>query len=206
MGPHFFKCGNNESLTALIKYITASMGPHFFKCGNSAVFELFGRKRRSFNGAALFQVRKYLVDDITPAPEPWLLQWGRTFSSAEICGLIRRAICHLSCFNGAALFQVRKLPSRSPHQVAVTRASMGPHFFKCGNSPVWVYQDPPRAASMGPHFFKCGNPAPSLHRYHRTLSLQWGRTFSSAEIPNAHVFVCEYGLRFNGAALFQVRK
>ena len=59
MGPHFFKCGKRrgfEHVSACAR--RASMGPHFFKCGKdsqSAAKDWFGT----------------------------LLQWGRTFSSAE---------------------------------------------------------------------------------------------------------------------------
>ena len=59
MGPHFFKCGkvrvDEETLARLRK---ASMGPHFFKCGKSVVM-------------------------IGTAKDDFMLQWGRTFSSAE---------------------------------------------------------------------------------------------------------------------------
>ena len=83
---------------------------------------------------------------------------------------------------------------------------MGPHSFKCGSS-------------LSPNGFPCGR-----------ITLQWGRTLSSAEvmpsresiekIVNAsmgpHSFKCgspaktqrasKNAARFNGAALFQVRK
>ena len=60
-----------------------SMGPHFFKCGNFCwVVSLPRTIATSFNGAALFQVRKRAIWEKLPT---WggVLQWGRTFSSAE---------------------------------------------------------------------------------------------------------------------------
>ena len=62
---------------------TTSMGPHFFKCGNEVQLKMLSIMQYHFNGAALFQVRKF-----SPSPDksqtPKLLQWGRTFSSAEM--------------------------------------------------------------------------------------------------------------------------
>ena len=58
---------------------------------------------------------------------------------------------------------------------------MGPHFFKCGNIHGGELFFLIISASMGPHFFKCGN-----------LSMM------SNQPDNFN--------RFNGAALFQVRK
>ena len=37
-----------------------------------------------------------------------------------------------------------------------SKASMGPHFFKCGKIAFAVYLGIELFASMGPHFFKCG--------------------------------------------------
>ena len=60
----------------------ASMGPHFFKCGKVCEISSAMFARDSFNGAALFQVRKgdCQLICVTATTE---LQWGRTFSSAE---------------------------------------------------------------------------------------------------------------------------
>ena len=59
---------------------------------------------------------------------------------------------------------------------------------------------------MGPHFFKCGK-SPSYGDFERELSLlQWGRTFSSAESLWITFRISIFDERFNGAALFQVRK
>ena len=64
------------------KSLHASMGPHFFKCGKRPAAACTAAKKA-------------------------LLQWGRTFSSAESAGACG---CDL----------------------AEAGASMGPHFFKCG--------------------------------------------------------------------------
>ena len=83
MGPHSFKCGKLEKLdsTTTIKIMlqwgrtlssaeriviaapvnhsqVASMGPHSFKCGKVKLVCPDCKKEMSFNGAALFQVRK----------------------------------------------------------------------------------------------------------------------------------------------------
>ena len=59
------------------------MGPHFFKCGNSAREVVLRSGELGFNGAALFQVRKLGKGNPNLNSLAWL-QWGRTFSSAEI--------------------------------------------------------------------------------------------------------------------------
>ena len=84
MGPHFFKCGKRLAVGKSIGVGGwASMGPHFFKCGKSPRAAANAHRNKSFNGAALFQVRK-------------------KFSRS-------RDVAPLACFNGAALFQVRKI-------------------------------------------------------------------------------------------------
>ena len=106
MGPHFFKCGKFIDKRFFLRPFFASMGPHFFKCGKVArPLHVFPRQC-GFNGAALFQVRKALIfppdflvhsmlqwgrtfssaessTTVTCVPSPMWLQWGRTFSSAE---------------------------------------------------------------------------------------------------------------------------
>ncbi len=63
----------------------------------------------SFNGAALFQVRKAEI--------------LHTLGASENQG-----------FNGAALFQVRKAREGVTGDLDFRGASMGPHSFKCGKS------------------------------------------------------------------------
>ena len=85
-----------------------------------------------FNGAALFQVR--IKDVKTPCRfgNNSMLQWGRTFSSADNFLSHSSLTTGLVCFNGAALFQVRISGWHSALALRLGMASMGPHFFKCG--------------------------------------------------------------------------
>ena len=108
----------------------SSMGPHFFKCGKQVGRVSCDCDDFLFNGAALFQVRKALADlekqtiSIQSSMGPhffkcgkvinnpynnaaFLLQWGRTFSSAESIDIYTQSV--IKWFS-----------------------SMGPHFFKCG--------------------------------------------------------------------------
>ncbi len=162
MGPHSFKCGKTIHRGSHLRLRKrASMGPHSFKCGKRDITRnqslasgslQWGRTlssaertrwwmaryghSRSFNGAALFQVRKdgdvlligfgfsalqwgrtlssaeratWLFKPYNPKP----LQWGRTLSSAESFSAGSRRYGAILGFNGAALFQVRK--GRSAH-------------------------------------------------------------------------------------------
>ena len=61
----------------------ASMGPQLFSCGNHRTSIQLSAARRRFNGAAAFQLRKS-IHLIFPATIPKTLQWGRSFSAAEI--------------------------------------------------------------------------------------------------------------------------
>ena len=60
MGPHFFKCGKLHEANIHETHHLASMGPHFFKCGKPNLVLKTMKKMSSFNGAALFQVRKVI--------------------------------------------------------------------------------------------------------------------------------------------------
>ena len=137
------------------------MGPHSFKCGSFHPALQPFRHQKGFNGAALFQVRKYHEYGNPSHPKRWAsmgphsfkcgsarlarypplrspqLQWGRTLSSAEVSGGL-----------GA--------------RVRLTIASMGPHSFKCGSSGETANLRQHRLASMGPHSFKCGSLPNSL--------------------------------------------
>ena len=59
---------------------------------------------------------------------------------------------------------------------------------------------------MGPHSFKCGSPHAHARARTHAHALQWGRTLSSAEVARCHLQGLGKAPRFNGAALFQVRK
>ena len=133
-----------------------------------------------FNGAALFQVRK-LALALPRRAVGGVLQWGRTFSSAETtpASLISRETC--SSFNGAALFQVRKR--------------------------IVLYFCRIRISSFnGAALFQVRKPRPLNRKVSPMNGLQWGRTFSSAETTGVVPSSLTAAMCFNGAALFQVRK
>ena len=155
MGPHSFKCGSSvramlesnpnelqwgrtlssaeveNGFTRNYGRLVASMGPHSFKCGSNGRRKNETTEQIRFNGAALFQVRKYaFASECVCACRR--LQWGRTLSSAEVSA------------------QVEVIGFASA-------ASMGPHSFKCGSLKGHLLPDWPGIASMGPHSFKCGS-------------------------------------------------
>ena len=109
----------------------------------------------SFNGAALFQVRKelrffagfYAIDG---------LQWGRTFSSAESFAGRWKTIVKWSKLQWGRTFSSAERSPFTKAAVADLPASMGPHFFKCGKVDGINHRAERSLASMGPHFFKCG--------------------------------------------------
>ena len=109
------------------------MGPHFFKCGNVSQPTRQELEEESFNGAALFQVRKWLDRKLET-------ESGGSFNGAALfqvrkCCATTLVAAHLAgSFNGAALFQVRKLQLMQNRNLSERVASMGPHFFKCGNA------------------------------------------------------------------------
>ncbi len=59
MEPQFFNCGNFKSSDAERAMVGASMEPQFFNCGNQWVGLFKIAYQGSFNGAAVFQLRKY---------------------------------------------------------------------------------------------------------------------------------------------------
>ena len=83
MGPHSFKCGSPTNTEEISSSSSASMGPHSFKCGSILSGRIHWPPWICFNGAALFQVRKYRRQ-LTRTRRFTGLQWGRTLSSAEV--------------------------------------------------------------------------------------------------------------------------
>ena len=181
-----------------------------------------------FNGAAIFQPRKYALDagHVTrrrcasmgprlfsrgnvgyhePIPAGLGFQWGRDFSAAEMWGITNLSPPDWALQWGRG-FSAAEIGVRC-HPMA-----------------------PPRVASMGPRLFSRGN-VPYTARFNiAQVMLQWGRDFSAAEM--AHLAVdgplvlqASMGPRlfsrgnapcigsptdrtrcFNGAAAFQPRK
>ena len=205
MGPRFFNRGNVLPRRGAATPLRPSMGPRFFNRGNMpALFDGDG------NPIVLQWGRGFSTAEITvcgsmPSSIP-ALQWGRGFSTAEMCGLF-------SCCGFRS------------------RPSMGPRFFNRGNITEHGRRNAPIRPSMGPRFFNRGNSprassipcgattfngaavfqprksvtAPSKGSP-RSIPLQWGRGFSTAEITR---FLDRHKLAltpFNGAAVFQPRK
>ena len=127
MGPHSFKCGSPAnffrlfSLTCLLQwgrtlssaevdyvgrrkenFRKASMGPHSFKCGSFPSICVIWPFTSGFNGAALFQVRKFPPKPKNPIKRHWL-QWGRTLSSAEVSSVPSGALFHVGLQWGRTL-------------------------------------------------------------------------------------------------------
>ena len=183
------------------------MGPHFFKCGKR-----FSRERRRlrderFNGAALFQVRKVENCSNDRGECFAVLQWGRTFSSAESAMLTMHADSMRRCFNGAALFQVRKGGLPAEFLWDAKELQWGRTFSSAERTSIPDRLGKLKPASMGPHFFKCGKTF-----CFRSTPCQSMQCFNGAALFQVRkVGVEGSGLhkvykRFNGAALFQVRK
>ena len=157
-----------------------------------------------FNGAAVFQPRKFRVSRVW-ATGTTSLQWGRGFSTAEMC--------RLSCRG-----QIRNLPS------------MGPRFFNRGNAPTSSVAGPRKSCLQWGRGFSTAEISASGAHINGNPSLQWGRGFSTAEItlslhslrrrrlpsmgprffnrgnPLANSLRELVEMAFNGAAVFQPRK
>ena len=155
------------------------MGPHSFKCGKSRLFGGLADSAISFNGAALFQVRKVTAGGAV-ATRQNKLQWGRTLSSAE--RFFKRRSCPSSCGLqwGRTLSSAESSPLAYPNSACLslqwgrTLSSAESDLNLAGESACGF-------ASMGPHSFKCGKGTHHLLGENNPNALQWGRTLSSAE-------------------------
>ena len=180
MGPRFFNRGNQHSGLFPGPVVNASMGPRFFNRGNqrcccrltSCLSRLqWGRgfstaeirpsqsglqpAAARFNGAAVFQPRKYEWPGSDRIRQR-RLQWGRGFSTAEIrksCAPASRMIC---ASMGPRFFN-RGNCQHVPAELLLDAASMGPRFFNRGNEQAVVADELSADASMGPRFFNRGN-------------------------------------------------
>jgi len=108
-----------------------------------------------FNGAAAFQLRKYGARFNMPWSTKWL-QWGRSFSAAEIRASIRED-SQKEALQWGRSFSAAEMQARSGAIRAGGKASMGPQLFSCGNRSMALL---------------CG----------AQVALQWGRSFSAAEM------------------------
>ena len=109
----------------------ASMGPHSFKCGSWASGEQKQWNNFCFNGAALFQVRKFL-DFLFYVLDIFVLQWGRTLSSAEVL-VLRLARCPPAMLQWGRTLSSAEVATKGSSIKTDEAASMGPHSFKCGS-------------------------------------------------------------------------
>ena len=141
---------------------------------------LSGLRLPSFNGAALFQVRKYWRKVIY-----WRLRLVASMGPHSFkCGSIM--IC--------------------PVNEKGRDASMGPHSFKCGSCFSIFIPCLFVLCFNGAALFQVRKLAPPAESPTQRAELQWGRTLSSAEVRG---YIHHNDLPaecFNGAALFQVRK
>ena len=112
--------------------------------------------RQCFNGAAVFQLRKLFpeLDAVGFKSQSSLLTIAG-FNGAAVFQLRKPTNCAAILlsgdtiagrFNGAAVFQLRKRAERSCRMACLTRASMGPQSFNCGNA---YRTDLPRAPFAG---------------------------------------------------------
>ena len=132
------------------------MGPHFFKCGK-VLTALQSKPIRVLQWGRTFssaESGKTIYSRIELKP----LQWGRTFSSAESFSNFFRIQPTLQLQWGRTFSSAERRPLLV-FQSFVSVASMGPHFFKCGKGLKRLDKDCASCASMGPHFFKCGKRA-----------------------------------------------
>ena len=206
---------------------------------------------RCFNGAALFQVRimrPQVVDRKTKTmlqwgrtfssadKHPWTgssfdffqLQWGRTFSSADNPSGQANRDRLLDSFNGAALFQVRirrewevprhlerRFNGAALFQVRINSIQLAGRRKRKGFNGAALFQvritaeidngDVVEDRFNGAALFQVRIIGGEKTNKNNLQSLQWGRTFSSADNPQWGTGSAPDRSRFNGAALFQVR-
>ncbi len=157
------------------------MGPHSFKCGKFLRKGVILIGVMSFNGAALFQVRKGWqkpCDEDEPLPAS---MGPHSFKCGKIAYWWHPNEENLG-FNGAALFQVRKVNYALYLLDKAGYRFNGAALFQVRKVDRW----------------RASTPANKM--------LQWGRTLSSAESSGVHPRRGVIRIGFNGAALFQVRK
>jgi len=106
MEPQLFSRGNQQKSNIDVNIRVASMEPQLFSRGNKRQRHRDAGAKRSFNGAAAFQPRKYLSaeppgDQLVASMEPQLFSRGNRLACPY-------SPARMLCFNGAAAFQPRK--------------------------------------------------------------------------------------------------
>ena len=157
------------------------MGPPIFIGGNRA----FGGGRAfqftGFNGAADFHRRKCRNTKRMATMSCWL-QWGRRFSSAEICRYENGVYRNRAASMGPPIF-IGGNNAIGPAGADVHAASMGPPIFIGGNGlPAPAGAQYPRGFNGAADFHRRKSPYRARDNYALAARLQWGRRFSSAEI------------------------
>jgi len=159
MGPPIFIGGNRNRYIKQHLGAYASMGPPIFIGGNPVIEAGAYPHMLCFNGAADFHRRKFQV----------------------LCFVS----CIAICFNGAADFHRRKFSETWVVDACFDGGFNGAADFH--RRKYWhpmIAADEIAIASMGPPIFIGGNPDPLLPLI-PIIMLQWGRRFSSAEMPDA---------------------
>ena len=173
----------------------AEMTPESLPCG---------RMRRSFNGAAALQPRKFNWT-MHARPRAVRASMGpRLFSRGNMCRSCKTTARRFG-FNGAAALQPRKSGDKALACPRLPYASMGPRLFSRGNmvarvprySVLWLQWGRGSSAAEMP-VSPASTATPHL--------LQWGRGFSAAEIWSRRGCSTSRSSRFNGAAALQPRK
>ena len=208
----------------------------------------------SFNGAAVFQPRKFstmrrpasLRDEPSMGPRFFnrgnaariagsrrvfpVLQWGRGFSTAEICLAVtmsgmatsmpsmgprffnRGNVAAPNCSGCQCCLQWGRGFSTAEMHAGHVVDSLGRLSLQWGRGFSTAEMRPSSRrsrrhehASMGPRFFNRGNTA-QVDAWTVPMRLQWGRGFSTAEIRRWRSTCAHRSDAFNGAAVFQPRK
>ena len=251
-GPQSFDCGNWFYHPALGAWNTASTGPQSFDCGNldgllarreaealqrgrslstaEITACLISRARaQSFNGAAVFRLRKCRAVHSTSAKAPHASTGPQSFDCGNVAGKPRRNALP-SGFNGAAVFRLRKCHKAHQAQIAEFELQRGRSLSTAEIS------TPPAVGAriVGLQRGRSLSTAEIRTRMQTTLpfrlQLQRGRSLSTAEIPpvgplvvglasastGPQSFDCGNTFQFsrpprtmsgfNGAAVFRLRK
>ena len=179
MGPQPLSCGNPPEPRLGPQHRPASMGPQPLSCGNQAL-----------------QGLEEPVGIASMGPQP--LSCGNLLAPNEHRLLEQYASMGpqpLSCGNAVS----------APAVVFRKVASMGPQPLSCGNDDVLTTFPSVGGASMGPQPLSCGNASVFCAHDRYTVSLQWGRSLSAAEIDLTETSVLLHILTHDASALLSAR-
>ena len=183
------------------------MGPHFFKCGNCSVSQSFEWRRiavqwgRTFSSA---EISEHETQRLVAAE----VQWGRTFSSAEIGAQRDRALPRRGLQWGRT-FSSAEISGFELDGVSGHPTSMGPHFFKCGNTCRNRKEKSIIKYFNGAALFQVRKYGRLKFNEENLVGLQWGRTFSSAEMYFYKYFclsgeLLQWGRTFSSAEIRKI--